>query len=40
MRGAVTYAPGDCVYLTPNTFDCLEDEDAPKAEVGMSASAA
>ena len=36
MRDGVTYAPGDCVYVTPGTFDCLEDEDEPKVEVCIS----
>lgn len=38
IRGGVTYSPGDCVYVTPNTFDSLEDEDAPKVEVQHSTS--
>lgn len=33
VRGGVTYRPGDCVYVTPDTFECLEDDEEPKAEV-------
>ncbi len=31
-RGGVTYTPGDCVYVAPDTFDALEDADEPQPE--------
>lgn len=32
-KGGVTYGPGDCIFVHPQTFDALEDDAADAPEV-------
>lgn len=37
-KNGVTYGPGDCIFVHPDTFDALEDESEVKPEVSRSLS--